>query len=370
MAVHAFRVLDAPPTTRVDRYLTGLPPPTDDEAELMPVTGGDTPTANPLSGMSRSRLKQRVTAIAVNGKPGKLSSTVKAGDLLEVTVSDEEAPAVWLPEDLPLEVLYEDSQVTVVNKAPGMVTHPGAGNWSGTLVNALLWRWGGTGGGIAHRLDKDTSGALIAARDADTLTYLREQFAGRRVKKEYIAIGFGRPKAGEGSIKTWLERDKRNRQRFAVAEEGRGRFAHTKYRVIACYGPFTLFRLRLKTGRTHQIRVHLAHIGSPVVGDILYGPRPSRLPAEIAGLSMLLHSRLLSLRLPGHSDFTTFLAPVPCRFKAFLRYLHQAYPRVVMPTTNLRSNLVGRQSRPPLPVGPVTMPTATPPPVRPPWTPC
>jgi 23S rRNA pseudouridine1911/1915/1917 synthase len=303
--------------------------------------------------MSRSRLKARVTAITVNGKTGKLSSMVKPGGLLEVTVAEEEEPAVCTPEDLPLEVLYEDSQVTVVNKAEGMVTHPGAGNGSGTLANALLWRWGGqTGGGVAHRLDKDTSGALIAARDAETLAYLRAQFAEHRVRKEYIAIGFGRPKAAEGSIKTWLERDKYNRQRFAVAEEGRGRFAHTKYRVVACYGPFTLFRLRLKTGRTHQIRVHLAHIGCPVVGDTLYGPRPSRiqaaiqgsslqtvgtrpsagLPPEAPGCAMMLHSRLLSLRLPGSNAFTTFLAPVPRRFKVLLRFLHGAYPRVVMPT--------------------------------------
>jgi 23S rRNA pseudouridine1911/1915/1917 synthase len=194
-------------------------------------------------------------------------------------------------------------------------------------------------------LDKDTSGAIIAARTPETESYLRTQFASRRVKKEYIAISYGRPPDRAGNIKTYLARSRQDRKKYAVVSEPtitkgplapgdapllRGRFAHTAYRVVACYGPYTLFALRLKTGRTHQIRVHLAHLGCPLLGDALYGsPKNDALFEKAAGFAptLMLHSRLLGLRLQEGAEFTVFEAPVPVRFKRVLRFLHRTFPK-------------------------------------------
>jgi 23S rRNA pseudouridine1911/1915/1917 synthase len=219
-----------------------------------------------------------------------------------------------------------------------MVTHPGAGNYSGTLVNALLHHWGRGAAsderpGIVHRLDKDTSGALIAAKTSAAALWLAAQFASRRVKKEYIAIVTGRPPAEKGKIKTLIARDGRNRKKFTAIEISnneskpsalvkplaKGKLAITLYRCVARYGPFSLLRLRIKTGRTHQIRVHLKHIGCPVLGDPLYGSKSKVFPSA----TLMLHAHKLSIRLPDSDapggenteNFTTFTAPVPARFR-------------------------------------------------------
>ena len=278
---------------------------------------------------NRSHLQNIITGLSINGSRGKFSSKVKSLDKIAVEWQ-ELVPADIQPQNLPLKIVYEDDDVTVVDKEQGMVTHPAAGNWEGTLVNALLFHWGrksvatGHRPGIVHRLDKDTSGLIITARNLGSEDWLQRQFQQRRVRKEYIAIVVGRPPGAKGNIRTQLVRDPRNRKRFkAVTDTSQGKFAHTVYRCIACYGPFSLLRLRLKTGRTHQLRVHLKHIGCPILGDPIYGSRNQLFPQA----TLMLHSSLLSLRLPGSQDFTEFKSPTPCRFRQILRELHGKYAK-------------------------------------------
>lgn len=297
---------------RVDKFLSG-------QDEILAACG----CAN------RSHLQNIITNLVINGNSGKFSSKIKSGDKIDVEW-EEQIPQDIQPQDLPLEIVYEDDQVTVVNKAQGMVTHPAAGNWEGTLVNALLFHWGRGAvetshrPGIVHRLDKDTSGLIITAKNIASETWLQEQFQQRRVKKEYIAIVVGRPPAASGNIKTQLIRDPRNRKRFkAVTDSAQGKFAHTVYRCIACYGPFSLMRLRLKTGRTHQIRVHMKYIGCPILGDPIYGSKNQVFPDA----TLMLHSSLLSLRLPECQDFTEFKSPTPQRFRKVMQVLHGKYQK-------------------------------------------
>jgi 23S rRNA pseudouridine1911/1915/1917 synthase len=288
-------------------------------------------------GINRSKLKGASVSVSINGKDAKLSAKVKSGDSI-VVKWEEPVPKQFTPENIPLDIIYEDDSVTVVNKKQGMVTHPAAGNWSGTLVNALLYHWKQRGiandgdtinlqrNGIVHRLDRDTSGVIITAKNSTTAEYLCAQFSGRRVKKEYIAIVVGRPPAVSGKIKTNIVRDRRERKRFiAIDDKTRGKSAYTTYRCIACYGPFSLMKLRLKTGRTHQIRVHMKYIGCPVLGDSVYGVKNKIFDTA----TLMLHSRLLAIRLNGE-DFSEFKAPVPVRFKKVLKYLHENYKKCVL----------------------------------------
>lgn len=297
---------------RVDKFLSG-------QDEILAACG----CAN------RSHLQNIITNLVINGNSGKFSSKIKSGDKIDVEW-EEQIPQDIQPQDLPLNLVYEDDDVTVVNKEQGMVTHPAAGNWTGTLVNALLFHWGRESvatshrPGIVHRLDKDTSGLIITARNLPAENWLQEQFQQRRVKKEYIAIVVGRPPAASGNIKTQLIRDPKNRKRFkASTDSTQGKFAHTVYRCIACYGPFSLMRLRLKTGRTHQIRVHMKHIGCPILGDPIYGSRNQVFPDA----TLMLHSSLLSLRLPECQDFTEFKSPTPKRFRKVMQVLHGKYQK-------------------------------------------
>ena len=286
-------------------------------------------------GMSRSRLKTVAQTILLNGTPSKLSKNVKAGDKIEITWVDPK-PENLEPEDIPLEVIFENERVTVVNKKQGMVVHPAAGNWKGTLVNALLFHWGKSAQsldgeenspllrpGIVHRLDKDTSGILITAKDRDALTWLQTQFQSRRVKKEYIAIVVGHPKEPHGSIKTGITRDSRNRKKFTTTDIDKGKFAHTIYKCVSCYGPYSLMRVKLKTGRTHQIRVHMKYLGCPVLGDPIYGKHD----ALFDSATLMLHARRLGIRLPDSSDFSVFEAPVPRRFKKVIKTLREKYEK-------------------------------------------
>ncbi len=276
--------------------------------------------------VTRSQLKARLTAAKVNGKPVKLSRLLAPGDRIELELKDPEA-ADLLPEDIPLEVLYEDDRVVVVDKRQGLVVHPGAGNRSGTLANALLFRRLSRGGshpssnegvrpGIVHRLDKDTSGVIIAAYDEKSHAFLADQFKDRSTRKTYLALVAGAPPAASGSISTNLARDPRDRKRFAVCE-GRGKHALTLYRVLERYDGYTLVALRLKTGRTHQIRVHLKHIGCPILGDPIYGRKDARFPKA----TLMLHAFRLAIRLPGASGRSVFTAPVPERMRALIRAL-------------------------------------------------
>jgi 23S rRNA pseudouridine1911/1915/1917 synthase len=275
--------------------------------------------------LTRSQIKSRRLSARLNGKAVKISRPVKGGDLLELLWSDP-PPTDLLPEDIPLDILYEDDRVVVVNKAQGMVVHPGAGNSGGTLANALLFRRrqrgcpgnfeGNLRPGIVHRLDKDTSGVIIAAYDDEALTFLAEQFKNRRVKKRYAALVKGTPPEPGGTVETFLSRDSRDRKRFAVSR-GRGKIALTRYRVIRSWGAYSLLLLAPKTGRTHQLRVHMRFLGHPLLGDPVYGSPDSRFP----GLGLMLHAKSLALVLPGREGRETFRTSLPSRFKDTIRIL-------------------------------------------------
>ena len=272
--------------------------------------------------LNRSKLKAGATSILVNGKAQKISYKVRPNDKIEVDWQ-ETVPTDIIPEDIPLNIIYEDDDVTVVNKAQGMVTHPASGNWSGTLVNALLFRWGSgetneLRPGIVHRLDKDTSGVIITARTRAAEEILQKQIRAHTTKKEYIAIAVGVPKSASGIIKTQIVRDEADRKKFkAVTDTTAGKSAITYYRCFAVYGNYSLFRVRLGTGRTHQIRVHLKYLGCPILGDSVYGKKDKIFPDA----TLMLHARRLSIELPS-GERREFTAPVPARFKAILHYLH------------------------------------------------
>jgi 23S rRNA pseudouridine1911/1915/1917 synthase len=203
-----------------------------------------------------------------------------------------------------------------------MVVHPGAGNYSGTLANALAFRrkFQGANGedsrpGIVHRLDKETSGLIIAAYDDEALAFLSDQFKARKARKTYAAIVTGMPKA-KGRIETFIGRDPRDRKKFAVLQKGK--MAVTYYKALKSWGSHSLVLLRPKTGRTHQLRVHLRFIGCPVLGDKVYGFNDRLFPDA----SLMLHARRLAITLPGNLERTVFTSPVPERFKRIVRCLN------------------------------------------------
>ena len=273
--------------------------------------------------ISRSRLKNGAMEISVNGKPAKLSKVVMPGDSIRVSWEDQ-IPEDLFPEDIPLDILFENPDVTVINKRQGMVTHPGAGNWSGTLVNALLWHWkisapeGNHRPGIVHRLDKDTSGVIITARNPEAETFLQEQFRCRNTRKKYIAILSGVPKSPVGDIRTNIVRDPKNRKRFTwSSDETKGKRARTEYRVLRAYGTYSIVVFTLHTGRTHQIRVHSKFLGCPILGDPIYGKKDRFFPDA----TLMLHAWKLSITLPGESLPRRFIAPVPARFKKVIMTL-------------------------------------------------
>lgn len=296
----------------------------------------DTYVSKNLESFSRSRLKNGVEKILLNDKIAKLSAKVNNGDKIYIQWQDP-IPESLIPENIPLEILYEDENVTVVNKKQGMVTHPACGNWSGTLVHALLYHWGMTESkldekagnhrrGIVHRLDKDTSGIIICAKNFNSEEWLQNQFKDRRVKKEYIAIVKGVPKEKSGSVKINMIRDSKNRKKFTTTDDSsKGKFSHTVYRCIATYGNFSLMKLKLKTGRTHQIRVHMKYLGCPILGDPIYGTKDSLFDSA----TLMLHSKTLGIRLPQNEDFTTFDSSVPIRFKKVMHKLHKMYQKIV-----------------------------------------
>lgn len=312
---------DFPNSVRLDQYVAQVP-----------------------GGMNRSKLKSCCQDLLLNGKNAKLSAKVKAGDLIDIFWEDN-VPEDINPENIPLRIIFENENVTVVNKKQGMVTHPASGNWTGTLVNALLFYWGRSsinqlkdGGaneilqkrrpGIVHRLDKDTSGLIITAKNRESEEYLSAQFKDRKVQKEYICIVKGRPPASSGDIKTQIIRDPKNRQRFkAVTSTTEGKFARSIYHCVACYGNYSVIRVRIKTGRTHQIRVHMKYIGCPILGDKIYG-KPDE---NFKDVNLLLHSRQMILKLPGDEFFTRFKASIPERFIHVLSKLKKMYPKEILP---------------------------------------
>lgn len=263
--------------------------------------------------ISRSRVQALIEQglILRNGAPTRASEPLKAGDTLTVEIPAAEPLTELEPEAIPLDLLHEDADLLVVNKPAGLVVHPGAGNMTGTLVHALLHHCrdlSGIGGverpGIVHRLDKETSGCLVIAKNDFAHQALAEQFAGRSVEKVYLAIAEGVPRWSTGTIDAPIDRHAVNRQKMAIARPGKGREAVTEYRVLATAGNLSLFECRPKTGRTHQIRVHLKHLGHPISGDPVYGRRGTY-------ERHLLHAWQLTFTHPRTGKSLSFTAPVP-----------------------------------------------------------
>ena len=292
------------------------------------------------NGMNRSKLKSGVTEILVNGKKVKLSQKVQAKDQIDIKWEDS-IPDNIIPENIPLNIIFENENVTVVNKKQGMVTHPACGNWTGTLVNALLFHWNresipqkkeGTEAellnqrrpGIVHRLDKETSGIIITAKNRDSEEWLQNQFKDKSLQKEYICICTGKLPSINGDIRTQIIRDPKNRHRFkAVTDSQDGKFARTLYHVIAVYGDYSLVRVRIKTGRTHQIRVHMKYLGCPILGDTIYNKPEKHFPDA----TLMLHSVQLKIKLPFQKEYTTFRTETPERFINIQKKLKKLYKK-------------------------------------------
>ncbi len=270
--------------------------------------------------------------ITVNGRRVKPSHHPQAGEAVKVHWP-EARPAEALPEEMPLDILFEDAGLLVLNKPPGVVVHPSAGHEEHTLVNALLHhcagQLSGIGGvarpGIVHRLDKDTSGCLVVAKNDATHLALAEQFAGRTMEKFYDAIVCGEISRDHGEIRAAIARHPSHRKRMAVTD-GSGREAWTSYRVLERLRGATLVEAQLHTGRTHQIRVHFLHLGFPVAGDAVYGKRQNARLAESSGYSaprQMLHARHLSFTHPVTKKKLTVEAPWPEDFQAALKALRE-----------------------------------------------
>ncbi len=280
-----------------------------------------------VSDLTRAAVKRLAEGghVFVNDAPVKASANVKPGDHVRVEVPDPVATRA-VPEDIPIEIVYEDDDIAVVNKAQGMTVHAGAGNYEGTLVNALLFRLknlSGVGGelrpGIVHRIDKDTSGLLVIAKNDAAHLSLSEQIAQKTARREYLALLEGVLKDDKGHILTEMGRDPKDRLKMAVLPAGKGKIAETDWFVEERFKEFTLARFSLHTGRTHQIRVHAKYMGHPVVGDKLYGYKKQRFSLE----GQLLHAFRLTLDHPKTGERMTFTAPLPDYFENILELLRR-----------------------------------------------
>lgn len=280
--------------TRIDKYL----------AEVLPLK-------------SRSFIQDLIEkeCVNVNGKIPKSNYKLKASDKIEVEVKEPEVLEVDA-EDIPLDILYEDKDVIVVNKAQGMVVHPAPGNYNGTLVNALLFHCkdlssinGVVRPGIVHRIDKDTSGVLVVAKNDETHNKLSEQLKDHSMKREYYALIEGRLKNEKGTIDKPLARSKKDRLKIGIVQGGKRAVTH--YEVIERYNGYTLIKCILETGRTHQIRVHMASIGFPLVGDPLYGLKKQRFKLN----GQMLHAKTLGFIHPTKNTYVEFTTELPDYFK-------------------------------------------------------
>jgi len=298
--------------------------------ELVTSSAGrlDTVVSQEVSGLSRSRVTSLIRAGAVQVE-GQLvtrpSKKVVAGVRVVVEVPDVQ-PSSMRAQDLPLDIVYQDPHIAVVNKATGMVVHPGAGHHDGTLANALLHHLddlSGIGGvmrpGIVHRLDRGTSGLMVVAKNDDAHADLARQFADHTAGRIYLAICHGAPKVRLGTVRSTLARHRRDRVRFASTRDGSGRHAVTHWERLRHTVSYSLLRCQLETGRTHQIRVHLSEQGWPLVGDPLYGGRrrlASRLVDLVPEGRVMLHATQLRLRHPDTNAVQVFRADPPTDFSA------------------------------------------------------
>ncbi len=288
---------------------------------------------------SRNKVQRAVKdgRVLVNGKVIKSSYALSPGDVIEVTLQRPPRP-VAVAENIPVRIVYEDDDLLVVDKPAGMVTHPAYGNYTGTLVNALLYHCNALSRadselrpGIVHRLDKETSGLLVIAKNDHSHRFLAKQFSNRTIDREYQALVWGGFKSAKGIIEASLGRSKKDRKKVAVVADGK--HAVTEYEVIRKFDFLTLVRLKLRTGRTHQIRVHLAHIGHPVFGDPTYGGRNTtwggldgRKVQRAANLLKLMHRQALHARTigfihPGTKKPMKFDSDLPDDFKNVLSIL-------------------------------------------------
>lgn len=287
---------------RVDRALSGL-----------------------IDSLSRSYIQKLLSegGITVNGKNIKPSYRVKSEDQIRVIIPAAITPNI-VPENIPLDILFEDDDVIIVNKPKGMVVHPAPGHYSGTLVNALLYHCSGELSGIngvlrpgiVHRIDRDTTGSIIACKNDKAHTCIAQQLKEHTIVRKYHAIVYGNLKDDEGTVHTLMGRHHSDRKKMAVLKAG-GKEAITHYRVLKRFEKYTYIELRLETGRTHQIRVHMAYLGHPLLGDTVYGPANS--PYKLEGQT--LHAKILGFHHPQTDEYIETDAPLPEYFNRLLRIL-------------------------------------------------
>jgi 23S rRNA pseudouridine1911/1915/1917 synthase len=302
---------DDPRSERLDKYLVGC-----------------------LPEFSRSRLQSliREGQVAVDGRPAaKSGQTLEQGMTVQVRIPPVE-PAEILPESIPLEIVFENEDLLVVNKPAGMVVHPAAGHSSGTLVHAALAHapeMDGIGGevrpGVVHRLDKNTSGLILLAKNDAAHRFLQDQFRLRQTEKIYLALVDGRPPTPTGRVEAAIGRDPHQRKLMAVVSAAKGRAAVSEYRTLetfgaAVFGTHTYLEVHPVTGRTHQIRLHMAFLGCPIAGDTVYGRRRATIPLE----RHFLHAARLKISLPGETSPRTFEAPLPPELVKLLEDLRAA----------------------------------------------
>ena len=283
--------------------------------------------AEQLPDITRSYLQKLLKdgSVQMNGKSVKTSTKTAAGAVIELTIPEPEEPEI-LPEDIPLDILYEDSDVILINKPKDMVVHPAAGHYTGTLVNALMYHCkgdlSGINGvlrpGIVHRIDKDTTGVLIVCKNDKAHNALAEQLKEHSITRKYRAIVCGNLKEDEGTVDAPLGRHPQDRKKMAIVRTG-GKRAVTHYRVLERFGNYTYIECQLETGRTHQIRVHMASLGHPLLGDEVYGRVKS--PFKLEG--QILHAMVLGFIHPTTGEYMEFEAPLPEYFEKLLEKLRR-----------------------------------------------
>lgn len=280
-----------------------------------------------IDGITRAAVQKMIEngSITVNGNHTKNNYKLKSGDVIEI-IPEEPQDANICAEDIPIDIVYEDDDLLVVNKPQGMVVHPAPGNYSGTLVNALMYHCkdglSGINGvlrpGIVHRIDKDTSGLLVIAKNDEAHLNLSEQFKVHSITRVYTAVVNGRFKENSGSIDAPIGRHPVNRKKMAVTDKN-SKNAVTHFEVLEEYGKYSLIRCRLETGRTHQIRVHMSFIGHPLLGDLMYGDKNKM---GLAG--QILHAGVLGFNHPKTGKYVEFKSELPQKFSEVVQSLRDS----------------------------------------------
>lgn len=287
--------------------------------------------AEQLPELTRSAIQNLMQegCVTLAGTPLRKNTKASAGDQIWIELPEPKETTL-VPEDIPLDIVYEDDDIVVINKPRGMVVHPAPGNWSGTLVNALMYHCGdrlsGINGeirpGIVHRIDKDTSGLLVVAKNDNAHQSLAQQIKEHSAGRRYYAVVYGAPRENTGSIDAPIARHRFDRKKMAITEGGREAVTH--YEVLERYRGYTYMAFQLETGRTHQIRVHMAHIGHPILGDPLYGPSKDKWKLD----GQCLHAGQLTLTHPATGEHMTFEAPLPAYFTTVLQKLRNQYGEI------------------------------------------